>query len=100
MEKRILILEDDVTFGMMLKTWFKKQSWETVLASKMEQAKIEFQTHSFDLILSDLRLPDGDGIIFLTWLRENKIMTPFIIMTSYSDVQTAVSAETAVWTSE
>ncbi len=92
MEKRILILEDDVTFGMMLKTWFKKQSWETVLASKMEQAKIEFQTHSFDLILSDLRLPDGDGIIFLTWLRENKIMTPFIIMTSYSDVQTAVSA--------
>jgi two-component system response regulator HydG len=47
---------------------------------------------SFDLVLSDLRLPDGDGIIFLTWMRENKIMTPFIIMTNYSDVQTAVLA--------
>lgn len=92
MKKRILILEDDVTFGMMLKTWFTKNSWEALLVSKVESAKLENQIHSFDLILSDLRLPDGDGILFLTWLRENKIMTPFIIMTSYSDVQTAVSA--------
>lgn len=92
MKKRILILEDDVTFGTMLKTWFAKNSWETTWTSKVEQAKLEFQHNSFDLILSDLRLPDGDGIIFLTWLRENNITTPFIIMTSYSDVQTAVLA--------
>jgi two-component system response regulator HydG len=92
MKKRILILEDDVTFGTMLKTWFDKNSWETTWTSKVEQAKLEFQNNSFDLILSDLRLPDGDGIIFLTWLRENNITTPFIIMTSYSDVQTAVLA--------
>ena len=92
MMKRILILEDDVTFGTMLKTWFSKNSWETTWVSKVEQAKLEFQDKSFDLILSDLRLPDGDGIIFLTWLRENNIMTPLIIMTSYSDVQTAVLA--------
>ena len=90
--KRILILEDDVTFGTMLKTWFSKNSWETTWVSKVEQAKLEFQDNSFDLVLSDLRLPDGDGIIFLTWLRENNIMTPLIIMTSYSDVQTAVLA--------
>ncbi|MBR5147489.1 MAG: sigma-54-dependent Fis family transcriptional regulator [Bacteroidales bacterium] len=90
--KRILILEDDVTFGTMLKTWFSNNSWETTWVSKVEQAKLEFQDNSFDLILSDLRLPDGDGIIFLTWLRENNIMTPLIIMTSYSDVQTAVLA--------
>lgn len=92
MMRRILILEDDVTFGTMLKTWFTKNSWDVVLTSKVEQAKLEFSDNDFDLILSDLRLPDGDGIMFLTWLRENKISTPFIIMTSYSDVQTAVLA--------
>lgn len=92
MKKRILILEDDVTFGTMLKTWFTKNSWDTTWVSKVEQAKLEFADKTFDLILSDLRLPDGDGIIFLTWLRENNIMTPLIIMTSYSDVQTAVLA--------
>ena len=92
MMRRILILEDDVTFGTMLKTWFTKNSWDVVLTTKVEQAKLEFSDNDFDLILSDLRLPDGDGIMFLTWLRENKISTPFIIMTSYSDVQTAVLA--------
>lgn len=92
MKKHILIVEDDVTFGTMLKAWFDKNSWKTTWVSKIELAKIESQNNTFDLILSDLRLPDSDGIIFLTWLRENKIMTPFIIMTSYSDVQTAVLA--------
>ena len=92
MAKRILIVEDDVTFGTMLNTWFAKNSWDAKWVSKIELAKLEFQTASFDLVLSDLRLPDGDGIILLTWMRENKIMTPFIIMTNYSDVQTAVLA--------
>ncbi len=92
MEKKILIIEDDITFGTMLNTWFNKNSWNTTLVSKVEQAKIELQKNDFSLILSDLRLPDGDGIILLTWIRECKIMSPFIIMTSYSDVQTAVLA--------
>ena len=92
MRKHILIVDDVVTFGTMLKTWFDKNSWETAWVSKIELAKNECQNKKFNLILSDLRLPDSDGIIFLTWLRENKIMTPFIIMTSYSDVQTAVLA--------
>lgn len=92
MKKNILIVEDDVTYGTMLKTWFTRNSWEASWVSKVESAKLETNTIKFDLILSDLRLPDGDGIIFLTWLRENKIMTPFIIMTNYSDVQTAVLA--------
>ena len=92
MNKRILIVEDDVAFGTMLNTWFTKNSWDANWVSKIELAKQEFLTNSYDLVLSDLRLPDGDGIILLTWMRENKIMTPFIIMTSYSDVQTAVLA--------
>lgn len=92
MKKRILIVEDDVAYGTMLRTWFTKNSWDASWVSKVESAKAESESIKFDLILSDLRLPDGDGIIFLTWLRENKIKTPFIIMTNYSDVQTAVLA--------
>lgn len=92
MSKKILIVDDDVAFGVMLKTWFQKNSWETVLASNLEQALVSSKETRFDLILSDLRLPDGDGIMFLTSLREKKVMTPFIIMTGYADVQTAVNA--------
>lgn len=92
MKKKILIVEDDVAFGAMLNTWFSKNQWEPVLTSKVETAKQELLIDNFDLVLSDLRLPDGDGIILLTWMRENKMTAPFIIMTSYSDVQTAVMA--------
>lgn len=92
MERKILIVEDDIAFGTILNTWFAKNKWEIVLVSKIEHAKNELQKQSFSIILSDLRLPDGDGILLLTWLRENNIQSPFIIMTSYSDVQTAVLA--------
>ena len=92
MSKKILIVDDDVAFGVMLKTWFQKNQWEAELASNMEQAVKVSDSMTFDLILSDLRLPDGDGIMFLTHLREKKKSTPFIIMTGYADVQTAVNA--------
>lgn len=92
MSRRILIVDDDVAFGVMLKTWFQKNGLETLLTSSLEHALQVSASQQFDLILSDLRLPDGDGIMFLTYLREKKIMTPFIIMTGYADVQTAVNA--------
>ena len=92
MSKSILIVDDDVAFGVMLKTWFQKKDWETTLVTSLDKALQTSKTTQFDLILSDLRLPDGDGILFLNYLREKKIMTPFIIMTGYADVQTAVNA--------
>ena len=63
MKCRILVVEDDATFGMMIQTWLKKNGYEVVLASRYEQAKTEVSSKPFDLILTDLRLPDGDGII-------------------------------------
>lgn len=92
MYKRILILEDDASYGAMLKTWFVKNDWLVSLVSKVETAQHELSSNAFNLVLSDLRLPDGDGILLLTWMRENSIMTPFIVMTGYGDVQTAVDA--------
>jgi two-component system response regulator HydG len=93
MKCRILVVEDDASFGMMIQTWLKKNGYEAVLASRYEQAKIEISNGGFDLILTDLRLPDGDGIILMTHVREKlKSKVPFIVMTGYAEVQTAVSA--------
>ena len=92
MSKRILILEDDASYGAMLKTWFVKNDWLVSLVTKVGTAQHELSSNAFNLVLSDLRLPDGDGILLLTWMRENFIMTPFIVMTGYGDVQTAVDA--------
>ena len=93
MKCRILVVEDDAAFGMMIQTWLKKNGYEVVLSTRYEQAKMEISSSSFDLILTDLRLPDGDGIILMTWVREKmKSKVPIIVMTGYAEVQTAVSA--------
>jgi len=93
MKAKILVVEDDAAFGIMIQTWLKKNGYDVMLASRYEQAKMEISSHSFSLILTDLRLPDGDGILLMTWVRErlrNKV--PIIVMTGYAEVQTAVSA--------
>ena len=93
MKCRILVVEDDASFGMMIQSWLKKNGYEAVLASRYEQAKIEISNGAFNLILTDLRLPDGDGILLMTWVREKlKSKVPIIVMTGYAEVQTAVSA--------
>ncbi len=89
---KILILEDDAAFGTILRSWFVKNGFDTVLTSRVEQAKTALQKDEFDLLLTDLRLPDGDGIMLLSWIREQHKTLPVIVMTSYADVQSAVAA--------
>lgn len=88
----ILIIEDDLTFSTMLKTWLTKKGFEVETISTSAHARKQLSAHSYDLILSDLRLPDQDGIQLLTWLRSLSCDTPFIIMTGYAEIQTAVEA--------
>jgi two-component system response regulator HydG len=91
-KKKILIVEDDPTFSLLLKTWCQKNDYEPVAVFSIGMAQHEILSNSFELILSDLRLPDSDGIMFLTWLKDKKNNTPVIILTNYADIQTAVAA--------
>ena len=90
--KRILIVEDDITFSTMLKSWLGKKGFDVSTASNISKAKKSIDTQTPDIILSDLRLPDEDGTQLLIWMNENGVNIPFIIMTSYAEIQTAVLA--------
>ena len=92
MTQSILIVEDDLTFATMLKTWLGKKGYEVETASTNARARKLLTTRDFSLILSDLRLPDQDGIHLLSWLRDLQKATPVIIMTSYAEIQEAVLA--------
>ncbi len=92
MSKSILIVEDDITFSVMLKTWLGKKGFEVDTASNIARARKQLETADFDLVLSDLRLPDNDGISLLDWMNQKGMQLPLIIMTGYADIQTAVQA--------
>ncbi|WP_289201876.1 response regulator, partial [Parabacteroides goldsteinii] len=65
----VLIVEDDITFSLMLTTWLGKKGFEVKALSSVSDAKRQIESVSYDLILSDLRLPDGDGIDLLKWVK-------------------------------
>lgn len=88
----ILIVEDDITFSLMLTTWISKKGFTVKSVSSVADAKRKIEEETFDLVLSDLRLPDSDGIDLLKWMKNNHLSLPLIMMTGYAEIQTAVQA--------
>lgn len=88
----ILIIEDDLTFGLMIQKWLNRKGFVANKSSSLREARHLLEETTPDLILSDLRLPDGDGISLLSHLRDEGLTTPFIVMTSYAEVENAVLA--------
>ncbi len=90
MEERILIVDDDITFALMLRTWLSKRGFGVETASSVAAARKALGSGVFSLVLSDMRLPDEDGIALLQWMAGAGITAPVIVMTSYAEIQNAV----------
>lgn len=89
----LLIVEDDIAYSTMMQTWLKKKGFDVDKVSSVKAAvKIINSDKQYHLVLSDLRLPDHDGLFLLDWMRKSGINIPFIVMTSYAEVQNAVLA--------
>ena len=69
---RILIVEDDVVLARALKNWLERERLQVTCAITAANARRIIANEEVDMILSDLRLPDGDGIELLEWMKKNK----------------------------
>jgi two-component system response regulator HydG len=92
MSPKILIIDDDTAFCVMLKTFLQKKGFEVENAFNGEQAKDQLKKHSFDIVLTDIRLPDSDGLQILKHIKESALDARVILMTGYTDIKTAVNA--------
>lgn len=89
---KILVIEDDVAFCKLVEKFLTKNGYEVSTAFSAAEAKNKTTTEHFDLILTDLRLPDSDGMTLLSEFKIEIPSTPVILMTGYSDINTAVKA--------
>jgi len=88
----ILVIEDDRTFARILEGFLVKQNFKvTVCYSGNEGLKL-FSEQTFQLVLLDYRLPDSNGLEILEALKKIQPEIVVIIMTSFSDIRTAVKA--------
>ncbi|MDE0535466.1 sigma-54-dependent transcriptional regulator [Tenacibaculum sp. L6] len=90
--KTILLVEDDVTFSNMLKHFLERHQYTVDVSYTIKNATTLLKEHTYNLIFTDLRLPDGNGIDLLKLSKDNNSNIPVVLMTGYAEVSTAVQA--------
>lgn len=89
---KILLIEDDISFCKLLEKFLTKNNYTVTTSFSAAEARSAVKKENFDLVLTDLRLPDDDGIGLMTEIKATFPDVPVILMTGYSDVNTAVKA--------
>ncbi len=89
---KILIVEDDVAFCTMLQTYLKKKDFEVSTAFSASEAFSLLEKNKFEIIISDVRLPDKEGLEILREVKSKEPQSEVIMMTSYAEIKMAVNA--------
>lgn len=92
MSSKILVIDDDTSFCIMLKTFLQKKGYDVTNAFNAEEARELLKNQVYDVVLTDIRLPDSDGLEILKTVKEIAFATQVILMTGYTDIKTAVRA--------
>jgi DNA-binding NtrC family response regulator len=90
--EKILLVDDNEPIRKMIRRVFEKSRYEITEADTLKLAHDILDSKQFDLIITDLKLPDGEGTELLKRRNLNKWLTEIIIITAYGDVATAVNA--------
>ncbi len=88
----ILIIEDDAAFCKMLQKFLTRHDYQVQTSFSASDAKIKLSETTFDVVLTDVRLPNYDGIQLLSDIKESNSRTQVILMTGYAEVSAAVKA--------
>lgn len=88
--KKILIIDDDIDICALLKRFLERKGYEVSTAFKGQDGLEKVNQSDYDVILTDFRLPDMDGIDVLKSIKKLKPNIPIIVITGYSDVSQAV----------
>ena len=90
---KVYVIEDNPVYNDYVCNLLKKGGFNTVQAYRISTAKkLLVKAEEEDIVLADLRLPDGDSIDLLRWMRKERKMQIFIVMTDYAEVHTAVES--------
>ncbi|MDO5608523.1 MAG: sigma-54 dependent transcriptional regulator [Capnocytophaga sp.] len=89
--KPILLVEDDVTFSRMLTRFLERNGYDVAGCFSLEEA-MKHLSADLQMVFTDLRLPDGDGIHLLKTIKDTYPDIPVVVMTGYAEVSTAVEA--------
>ena len=89
---RILLVEDDALLRKSIAGRLRKWGHDVRGCDCLSEARAAFQVETCDLVLLDLRLPDGDGLDFLSEQKRPGVDAEFVVMTAFADVRSALAS--------
>lgn len=88
----VLIVDDEPDIAELLSLTLRRMSLRTRTAADLGAAQRLLRAEPFDLCLTDMRLPDGDGLDLVAWIQENHTQLPVAVITAHGNVESAVRA--------
>ena len=87
-----LVVDDEPDICELLTLTLGRMDIDTETAADVKGAKAQFDAHDFDLCLTDMRLPDGDGLELVEWMQTHAPGVPVAVITAHGNIETAVQA--------
>jgi two-component system, NtrC family, response regulator PilR len=92
MKKRILVVDDELSMREFLQILLEKQGYTTASAPGGKEAIAQVTSEDFDLVITDVRMPEVDGTEVLRFVKENRPQTAVIMITAFASMEQAVEA--------
>src|SRR6185312_11830308 len=88
----VLIVDDEPDLLELVSLTLSRMNLDTRTAPDVGTARRLLKSEHFDLCLTDMRLPDGDGLELVAWIQENRASLPVAVITAHGNVESAVRA--------
>jgi two-component system response regulator PilR (NtrC family) len=88
----VLIVDDEPDLLELVSLTLSRMNLDTRTAPDVATARRLLKNEQFDLCLTDMRLPDGDGLDLVAWIQENRSALPVAVITAHGNVESAVRA--------
>ena len=92
MSKKILVVDDEPDIRSLLEITLSRMQLDTEAAENVTSAKKLLQKSQYDLVLTDMNMPDGNGIDLVSYIQQHYPQTPVAVITAYGSMEAAVSA--------
>src|SRR5215471_1686367 len=88
----VLVVDDEPDLLELVSLTLGRMSLKTRTAPDLASARRLLKAERFDLCLTDMRLPDGDGLDLVGWIQEHRASVPVAVITAHGNVESAVRA--------
>jgi len=89
---RILVVDDERSMREFLEIFFRREGYEVATAENVEQALLAVEADDYDLVITDIQMPDRSGLDLLHEVRETSPETPVIMITAFATTENAIAA--------